>query len=359
MDLVARIFFFTAGLLLVVATLYSAVVTFVLPRSYNTWLTRQVFRGTWLGFRFVAKFTRRYEQEDRILALFAPVALLMLPIVWVWLVITGYTGMFWALDVQPWLDAFHASGSSLLTLGFFPVDTFPTIILAFSEAVLGLGLVALLIAYLPTIYSAFSRREAVVTLLEAYAGMPPSPIEMIARSHRVDMLARLADQWVNWENWFADIEESHTTFVALVFFRSPQSWRSWVTTAGVILDAAALMLSTVDTPRDPQAALCLRAGYLALRRIADFFDIDYDADPAPSDTISISRPEFDAAYDELVAAGVPVIADRNQAWRDYAGWRVNYDTVLIVLAGLTRAPYARWSSDRSLLLIQPEVKLSE
>ncbi len=359
MDLLTRIFFFIAGFLLVSATLYSAVVTFVLPRSYNTWLTRNVFRTTWLAFRFLAKFTRRYEQEDRILALFAPMALLMLPIVWVWLVITGYTAMFWAWDVQPWLAAFHASGSSLLTLGFFPVDTLPTIILAFSEAVLGLGLVALLIAYLPTIYSAFSRREAIVTLLEAYAGMPPSPIEMIARSHRVNMLDRLASQWINWENWFADIEESHTTFVALVFFRSPQSWRSWITTAGVILDAAALMLSTVDTPRDPQAALCLRAGYLALRRIADFFNIAYDSNPAPTDSITISRLEFNAAYEELVAAGVPVVADRDQAWQDYAGWRVNYDTVLIVLAGMTRAPYARWSSDRSLLRVQPEVKLRE
>lgn len=359
MDLFVRIFFFTIGFLLVLTTLYSAVVTFVLPRSYNTWLTRHVFRAIWLFFRLPTKLARSYEQEDRILALFAPTALLALPIVWIWLVIFGFTGMFWAWDVQPWLAAFHASGSSLLTLGFFPVDTLPTIILAFSEAALGLGLVALLIAYLPTIYSAFSRRESIVTLLEAYAGMPPSPIEMIARSHRVNMLDRLASQWAGWENWFADIEESHTTFVALVFFRSPQSWRSWVTTAGVILDAAALMLSTVDTPRDPQAALCLRAGYLAMRRIADFFSIEYDPDPLPTAPISINRLEFDAAYDELVAAGVPVIADQDQAWRDYAGWRVNYDTVLIVLAGLTRAPYARWSSDRSLLMVRPEVQLSD
>jgi hypothetical protein len=44
---------------------------------------------------------------------------------------------------------------------------------------------------------------------------------------------------------------------------------------------------------------------------------------------------------------VRVIADRDQAWRDFAGWRVNYDTVLLALAALTLAPPAMWSSDRS------------
>ena len=32
---------------------------------------------------------------------------------------------------------------------------------------------------------------------------------------------------------------------------------------------------------------------------------------------------------ELQAAGLPLKADLDQAWRDFAGWRVNYDTVLI------------------------------
>jgi hypothetical protein len=39
-------------------------------------------------------------------------------------------------------------------------------------------------------------------------------------------------------------------------------------------------------------------------------------------------------------------ADRQQAWEDFAGWRVNYDTVLRALAKLTMAPEAPWISDR-------------
>ena len=57
--------------------------------------------------------------------------------------------------------------------------------------------------------------------------------------------------------------------------------------------------------------------------------------------------EFTEVYDRLEAAGVPLKPDREQAWRDFAGWRVNYDTVLLTLAGLVMAPYAPWSSDRS------------
>jgi hypothetical protein len=50
----------------------------------------------------------------------------------------------------------------------------------------------------------------------------------------------------------------------------------------------------------------------------------------------------------MAAAGVPLKADHDQAWRDFAGWRVNYDAALIGLAALTMAPEAPWSSDRSL-----------
>ena len=207
-------------------------------------------------------------------------------------------------------------------------------------------MVALLIAYLPTMYAAFSRREAAVTLLEVRAGNPPSAAEMIQRYHRIHGLDALSEQWRAWEVWFADIEESHTSLPALVFFRSPQSNHSWITAAGTILDTAALTLAAIEVPYDPQAALCLRAGFLALRRISDFFGVVYPSDPAPTDPISIQRHEFDEVIASLAQKKVPIKADLEQAWKDFNGWRVNYDTVLISLATLTLAPQAPWSSDR-------------
>src|SRR5262249_42960322 len=152
--------------------------------------------------------------------------------------------------------------------------------------------------------------------------------------------------WDDWETWFADLEETHTSQPSLVFFRSISHDRSWITSAGVVLDAAALRTAALDVPPNPRAQLCIRAGYLALRRIASYFAIPFDDDPAPDDAISIDRSEFDAALDDLARADVPLRADRDAAWRDFKGWRVNYDAPLIGLAGLAQAPYAPWSSDR-------------
>ena len=98
----------------------------------------------------------------------------------------------------------------------------------------------------------------------------------------------------------------------------------------------------VDLPTEPQVSLCLRAGFLALRHIADFFGIPYNPDPEPGDPISIERAQFDAACEELNVAGLPIKADREQAWHDFSGWRVNYDAVLAPLARLTAAPQAFW-----------------
>ncbi len=338
---------FVTGLAIVVGTLYSAMETFVLPRSANDKLTRVVFLSLRFLFDLRAKRARSYEERDRVMALYAPIALLLLPPVWLVLVLIGFTGMYWATGISSWGAAFAVSGSSLLTLGFAPLQDIPREILAFSEATIGLALVALLIAYLPTIYSAFSRREAQVTMLEVRAGSPPSAVDMIERYHRIHGLDGLGAEWARWEAWFAEIDETHTSLAALVFFRSPRPQHSWITAAGAVLDCASLVNACVAIRHDARADLCIRAGYLALRHIADFFSIPYDPAPKPDDPMSISRQEFDAVWDRLEKDGVPLKADREQAWRDFAGWRVNYDSVLLPLAALTMAPYAPWSSDRS------------
>ena len=94
--------------------------------------------------------------------------------------------------------------------------------------------------------------------------------------------------------------------------------------------------------------MCLRAGYLALRRIAAAYGIRFDPDPAPTDPIAITRDEFDQVLAELAEADVPLKPDTDQAWRDFAGWRVNYDTALLALCGLLMAPMSPWSSDRGI-----------
>lgn len=355
--LVLRVGVFLAGSGLVVATLYSAMRTFVLPRAAPDLFVRAIFVSLRLVLLLRLRPAHTYEARDRVMALYAPIGLMLLLPGWLALVCVGYTAMFWAVGVEPLYAAFKLSGSSLLTLGFASADGTLQLLLAFSAAVIGLILVALLIGYLPTIYAAFARREAQVTLLEVRAGQPPSAVEMLLRFHRIHGLDQLDEVWRTWEAWFADIEESHTSLPALVFLRSPNAHHSWVTASGAVLDGAALLQSAVDWPVSALPALCARAGYLALRHIADFFDVVYNPDPHYPDPISITRAEFDAACETLAAAGVPLKEDRELAWKDFAGWRVNYDTVLLALASITMAPVAPWSSDRSLVTRVPSLAL--
>ena len=348
MNTVTDVLWIVAGGLLVFAVLDAAVRSLVLPRGSVVSLTRIIWVSSRRVFDFFARMAKTYEGRDRVMALYAPITLLVQPGVWLAMVVVGFMLMFHGLGVSSWREAFSESGSSLFTLGFVHPRDLPTTSLAFVEATLGLGIFALFIAYLPSIYGAFSRREVLVAKLSARAGTPPSPIDFLIRVSRIDELNELDDVWQQWQDWFAEIEETHTSQASLVFFRSPRSDRSWITAAGVVLDSASLANSTIDIHWSPDAALCVRAGYSALRVIADFFGIQYDADPGQTDATSIAREEFDDACRQLADAGVPLKSDLDQAWIDFNGWRVNYDTPLVGIAGLALAPYAMWSSDRSL-----------
>ncbi len=345
--LTVRIVVGGAGLLLTGWTVLSAVKTVILPRSVQSLLGRLVMQPLGRAMRTVAGMGSSFAWRDRVMALYGPFAMLLMVFSWLVLATVGFMGIFWSIEQLGWADAFHKSGSSLLTLGFAPIEGTFLRAVSFVEAILGLGLLALLITYLPTLYSSFQRRERQVALLEVRAGTPASALVILSRTHRIGWTDRLGDLFEDWEGWFADVEESHTTFPILAFLRSPQPDRHWVVAAGTVLDAAALTASTLDLPPQPQAQLAIRAGFVAFRRIGDVFGIAYDPAPRQGDPISIVRSEFDTACDELAAAGVPLKADRDQAWLDFAGWRVNYDTVLLAMAELTMAPYAPWTSDRS------------
>ena len=258
--------------------LLSAIRTVVLPRAADVTLTHSVFHSIRLLFTMWAKRKGTYEDRDRVMALQSPVALMALAGAWALGVILSFAAVFWGLGVDPLRRAFVVSGSSFTTLGFAPPNDVPTDLAAVTEAVLGLGVVALLISYLPSMYGAFQRRELSVSLLATRAGDPPSPVRLLVRDQRINNVLS-ADWYDAWAEWFADLEESHTSQGALVFFRSPLGHRSWITAAGCVLDTAALSMSVVDTPKVPQAALCIRSGYLCLRRVADRMSVAYDADP--------------------------------------------------------------------------------
>jgi hypothetical protein len=334
------------GCALVLTAIRSAIRTFVVPRgAAPDALTRAAFviirtiiEAPWPGLS--------HSRREQGLAYLAPLALLTLVVAWLGCVLLGYAAIYWGLGASSWADAITISRLSLLYLGSNVNDMPGGTLVGFSETVVSLLLAAILVSYLPAIYGAFSQREQAVTGLETLAGTPPSPLKMIKRFYLIKGIGQIGEVWPRWQEWFEMVEESHTALVPLIFYRSPQPSRHWVTAAGAILDTAAIVASTLDRPRDPRAELCIRAGYLCLRRVAGPLGIPFNEDPSPSDPISVSREEYDAVYDELAEMGVPLKADREGAWRDFVGWRVNYDSVLVGLAVITRAPEGVWSSDR-------------
>jgi hypothetical protein len=344
--IVLRILLFLLGAAAVFFAIRSAIATFMVPRPLRTYLARVVFIVCRRVLRLAANERHDYAKRDRVMAFYAPVALVTLLVVWVAILIAGFTAMFFALGGVGLVGAFTRSGSSLFTLGFASRGELRDVFLSFVAAGNGLFLLALFITYLPAVYAAFQRRERGVAELEVRAGQPPTGVYLIELAWIVGRLESLRDLWSEWEDWFTDVDESHGSFPPLAFFRSTHPAQSWVTAAGAILDAASLIDSTIATPRTPEPQFMIRSGYLCLRHLADFFLIPVDHDPKPTDPISIERSEFDVAYDHLQRVGVPVRGDRDQCWRDFAGWRVNYDAALIGLARLAMAPPAPWSSDR-------------
>ena len=308
-------------------------------------------------FDRLASESRTYETRDRIMALYAPIGLFALVFSWMALVIGGFTLIYYALIRDTWHDAFELSGSSFFTLGFeLPSAGVPGYVAVFAEAATGLAILALLIAYLPTIYAAFSRREREVARLATLAGTPPSGVELLIRYHRID-----------WNDHLPRAVEGVGGVVRRAR-RDPhvarRSSRSSARRAPIAPGSPRRARSS--TPRRSRSrrwrsrgrrrpGCASAAASLALREIAGYYDIPVDPDPAPDAPISIAKQEFFEAYEELGGAGAPIRPDRERCWRDFAGWRVNYDAVLLGLASLTMAPYAPWSSDRSLRARRPRI----
>lgn len=332
------------GILVVLTVIGSAARTVVLPDGRTPLMARVTFAAAAGTGRALRRMVRGPEREHMVLSATPAFALLAMPVVWLSGALVGFTLIFFALEDQGWRRAYKAAGSSLFTLGFADLDDIPGLTAAFLGAAISISILALLIVtYLPTLYGVYSRREAICTAFETSAGEPPEAAELIVRYHALASLERLDLVWLEWRTWFNESRETHTALPMVVLFRSARPERSWLTTTAAVLDSAALLVSAVDLPSDPTAALCIRSGYLALRDIATPHRIRFDPDPGPDDPISITVGDFDASYDKLASAGLPM-RPREQAWRDFAGWRVNYDSLVNDLADLIsveRPPLAR------------------
>lgn len=346
------------GVALELVVLDAAIRTFLLPRMANVSLSRAVARVIGWFFRMLANAKRSYAVRDTILSLYASIVLLTYQALWVALSIVAFALGFVAVGAPTFLRAFEVSGSSLLTLGTSSGQGGGQIALGYVEAGIGLTLLALLIAFIPTLYAAFQRREVSVSRLSVRAGVPATPWGVIEMAQSVDSYERLDELWREWEQWFIEVGETHTTLTILNFYRSPSPDQTWIGAAATMLDAAALFNAAVDFTPSPTAGLCIRSGWLTLRRIADYFRVPYPTTVDRDVPISITREEFDGVLDRLERSGVPLVADREAAWCDFSGWRANYDAIIEAFYGLFTCPRTDWRTATVQPLFGPSNKRS-
>ncbi|HTX27285.1 MAG TPA: hypothetical protein VME19_09735 [Streptosporangiaceae bacterium] len=354
MPLAGRVVAAVIGGLLVLVVWSSVTGTLIVSRPVSSRLTRWVDKAVdWIYQRGHLMAKRAdYRRHDRILATQAATILLSQLAMWLVVAFVGFAFLLWPFAARGVASAFTDAGSSMFTLGFaVPAGAVPAV-LVFLAAATGLVIVTLQIAYLPTLYAAFNRRETEVALLNARGGVPSWGPELLARTHYAlgsgtSTLNTMPDLYAQWERWAADVGESHTTYLILVRFRSPMPLSSWVTSLLSVLDSAALFLSL--SPRaapEVPARLCLRSGWLCFDRIARAmgFDIPEEADPEAG--ISLTYEEFLDAVARMREVDFPIERDPSDAWPDFVGWRVNYERAAYAVAAAVYAVPAMWSGPR-------------
>jgi hypothetical protein len=152
------------------------------------------------------------------------------------------------------------------------------------------------------------------------------------------------------------VGETHTTLPILNFYRSPNPTQTWIGSAATVLDAAALFNAAVDAKPSPTAGLCIRAGWLTLRRIGDYFHIHYPTTMTKDIPITITREEFEIVLARLEVVGVPILADHDAAWSDFVGWRINYDALIERFYVLFVCPRTDWKTAAIEPLVGPSNK---
>jgi len=337
-----------AGAALLLVTLGSILRNVVVPRGLGSLLSKGLWRVLHQVLISLAFPFDRYERRDRLLAWLAPLVLVGELILWLAFVFTAYALLVYAFSTLSLQTSFREAGSSMFTLGFASNARTNLNALDFLAAATGPLIIALQIAYLPTLYGAYNRRETEVTLLQARASEPAWGPELIARQALIGTIDQLRDLYLSWERLAADIGESHANYPVLLAFRSPRPYRSWIVGLLAVMDAAALQLAlSPSTAPGPEARLMLRSGFTALRDIARVIRIPFNPDPLPDSPIRLSYEEFADAVKHLDEAGLMTERSAEEAWAHFRGWRVNYEEIAYALAKKLDAVPAPWSGDRS------------
>ena len=275
-DPVVRIVPFLLGLFLLLSAALSIVRTLVIPRMSISWIFAVVIRGTDAVFWLVARLLRGFSARDRLLAWSGPIGIMVALVVWLALFLCGYTLIIFGISDSSLNQSALQAGSGLLTLGIVGTPSDDVTVVDFIAAMTGPAVIALLIGFLPTLYTSYLSRESRVLLEAGLSGAPEWGPEMIARVQLLKGDDDLAELFSEWIPWIANVRLTQTVYPSLSRFRSSVGTRNWLIALLSLLDAATLRIALRTTPPDPRTVAMLQQGVQAILTI-DAAEIGIDS----------------------------------------------------------------------------------
>ena len=274
-----------AGVICLFAVLLDAFQTIILPRraTGRFRLTRIFYLVTWRPWAFLTRRFCSLKRRETVFSYYGPMSLIILLAVWAGAMVVGFALIYYALGspfndaaqgVGAWSDL-YVSGTTLFTLGLGDVTPHSGWVRAvvILESGTGLGLLAVVMGYFPVLYSAFSRREVSISLLDARAGSPPTAAELLKRHSYPGGESALGLLLVEWERWSAELLESHISYPLLCYFRSQHTNQSWISALTAVLDTSALLIAGVQGHEARQAQLTFAMARHALVDLAQIFSL--------------------------------------------------------------------------------------
>lgn len=342
------------GIALILLVLNDVFQSVIVPRAVGRTFrfSYLLWRGLWRIWPELALRIHRSNATARedFLAVFAPLTLVLQLVMWSFIMLTGFGLLFFssAQQIQPRLhtffEAFYFAGTSFFTIGFgdFVGRSGWTRLLALAAGASGFGVVGTTTAFLFAIFGSFQAREQFVVLTGARAGNPPNGVGLLVIASQAGTRDSLPLVMANAQSWCALIMETHLAYPSLAYFRSSHDEQSWVGTLGTLLDAATLMMTTVQC--DPgEARILYEIGRHAAVDLAHYFRV-----AAPRRDPGISRDEFEHACSKLERAGY-ALHNRETAWERFGSLRTGYASDLNALARFFAIPPLQWIGDRSIL----------
>lgn len=340
-----------AGAVIVLIVFYDLFQSVVLPRPAvgKIQLVRLLIRPAWLVWRWVSRRTSRVERSEARLAYFGPLALLGLFVVWALALTLGYGLMISGLGDQfhPAIadvaTAIYVSSSTLVPLSFgdFVPEQGLARLMIVAESATGVALAALAITLLFSLYESFRAREEAVISLDAVAGAPPSGLHILETAAAHHTRPALVDLFDEWRRWSAMVLESHLAYPLLVYFRSSHDNEAWINSFGAVMDAATLVMSSVDDEAEGAARLMFTVGNHLVE------DLTWVLRLKPATDAIVEREEFDQAIARLKKAGYQV--KDGDIWKQFVELRSRYASTLNQVAHLLAVPTAEWVGDRTYL----------